>query len=477
MGNLEEFLKNKKLLDKYNKELQKFEIKKNKMTEKIDIEKFFEVMTEITQAASKMFIFECVYKLEQLLNDGVEFIDLKKDSDLGIFDYSIEQDCITLKKEDKFNSNIPFDLFLRDANAFDLLNDNPIINVLELQKYFYRLIEKGAYKSDYHKRKVFKKIFNLFKNENANIYNGETATITQRPYMLNDCSKLKSSLYQFLLSNNKKLKDSMKLNTNNKNKDEREFYLIEKIGKNNEPLSIEHISLLIALESVFMNCKEFIVNYETLFLKKSDLLHLFGENFRGDREEIFLKLIRDLSERRIDIDIIKGSKNIATGEVIEQPLKEIEGNLISFIKMRNGGGDSIYKITMPFLQDLFKRSTRNSLKSIELLKYTFKQPKKVLIAEYLSNIIFYHRKNGNKPKKISIKSILEQLGLYEEYKNMSAKDCNVYLERLKKDIDVASHMIRNVKNIKFTALSKSKIDDKSYGFTIYFKNENLEIED
>lgn len=484
MENLKEFLKNKKLLDKYNAECKEFENKKNKMNEKIDMENFFAIMTEITQAASKMFTFECIYKLEQLLNNGVEFIDLNENDNLGIFNYSITADGVQLREENKFNSNIPFDLFLKDAQSLGFLENDPKINVRELQEYFYRIIQKGIYKSEYYKKKAFKKIFCLFEEKNnnfinsSNIYHGETAIITQRPYMLNDCSKFKNGLYQFLMSERVQFKSDMKLNSNKKNNDEREFYLMKKTGKDVGALTTEHIALLIALENVFMNCKEFIQQDGTLFLKKSDLLHLFGENFRGDREKIFLNLVRDMSQGVVNVDIIRGSKDNTTGEVKQKSVGQIEGNLMSFFKMTNKEGNSIYQIQMPFLQELLKRSTRNTLKSIDLLKYTFQQPKKVLIAEYLSNIIFYHRKKkGDKPKKVAIKSILEQLGLYEEFKNMSASNCNKCLLRLKQDIEVAISTIRNVKNIKFTALSKTKIDDKSYGFTIYFKKDNLKIED
>lgn len=427
---------------------------------------FLESEAELNSINEKILAFQCLYL--------VYLIKKKSNSNE-----------IQLKDIDK-NSNLylkmiePLKETLQEIGFY--LNEETIFDTNAATKYLKRIMQKGNYspkpQGQSFKIKAMKKIFKLDSIKGSNIYQGETAIITKRPYMLNDCSKFKSGLYQFLMSNDIKFKSDMKLSNSNKNKDEREFYLMKKTGKNIEPLSIEHISLLIGLENVFMNCKEFIQDYGTLFLKKSDLLHLFGENFRGNREEIFLNLVRDLSQGIINVDIVRGSKNIETGEIVQNQVGQIEGNLISFSKMTNKEGDSIYKITMPFLQDLLKRSTRNSLKSIELLKYTFKQPKKVLIAEYLSNIIFYHRNiYGNKPKKISIKSILEQLGLYEEYKNMSAKDCNVYLDRLKKDIDVASHMIRNVKNIKFTPLSKSKIDDKSYGFTIYFKNENLEIED
>ena len=229
MENLKEFLKNKKLLDKYNAECKEFENKKNKMNEKIDMENFFAIMTEITQAASKMFTFECTYKLEQLLNNGVEFIDLNENDNLGIFNYSITADGVQLREENKFNSNIPFDLFLKDAQSLGFLENDPKINVRELQEYFYRIIQKGIYKSEYYKKKAFKKIFCLFEEKNnnfinsSNIYHGETAIITKRPYMLNDCSKFKSGLYQFLMSNDIKFKSDMKLSNSNKIKMKENF--------------------------------------------------------------------------------------------------------------------------------------------------------------------------------------------------------------------------------------------------------------
>lgn len=354
-------------------------------------------------------------------------------------------------------------------------------NLEEAKEYINRLRIKGEYKSKRYKINALKRVFNL-DNELNSVYTGDTAIIPQRPYMVNDCSKFKSSLYQFLMSDSENTKKDMELNKKSKSKklDTREFYLMEKTGKATKALSIEHIALLIGLENVYMNCEEFIQTDGTIFLKKPDLMNLFGDNFRGEREEVFLKLVRDMSQILVKVDLLNASKNLTTGEVTQTKTGEIEGNLMSFFTMTNRHGDSIYQIKMPFLEELLKRSTRNTLKSIDLLKYTFKNPETILIAEYLSNIIFYHRKsNGTTPKKISIKSVLEQLGLYEKYKNMSAKDCNVYLLRLKKNIEVAGAMIRNVKNIKFTPLSKTKIDDKSCGFTVYFKNsnnENLKIE-
>ena len=281
------------------------------------------------------------------------------------------------------------------------------------------------------------------------------------------------------MTENEKSTDYMSLNKNSKNKNlvSREFYMMTKTNEGVKSLSIEHIALLVGLENVFMNCEEHIQPDGTIFLMKSDLLKLFGDNFRGEREEIFLNLIRDMAQILVKVDIFRGEKNKITGKENANKIGKIEGNLMSFCAMTNREGNSIYQIKMPFLQELLKRSTRNTLKSIELLKYTFKQPKKVLITEYISNIVFYHRKtSGNTPKKISIKSILDQLGLYDEYKNMSAKDCNVYLIRLKKEIEIACKLIRNVKNVKFTPMSKSKIDDKSCGFTIYFAEEPLKIE-
>lgn len=370
---------------------------------------------------------------------------------------------------------------VRSAEELEIpINETTIVNMEEAIKYTDRIRAKGPYKSSHYKSKALNKVF---KSDNSsvqpNIYTGETAIIAQRPYMLNDSSKFKSSLYQFLMSNENATKADMELNKNSKNKnnDSREFYLMQKTGEEVKALTVEHIALLIGLENVFMNCNEFIQPDGTIFLKKSDLMHLFGDNFRGDREEVFLNLVRDMAQIIVKVDILTASKNLKNNKVTQESIGKIEGNLMSFFTMTNKEGDSIYQIKMPFLQELLKRSTRNTLKSIDLLKYTFKQPKKVLICEYLSNVIFYHKKfNGDIPKKIAIRGILEQLGLYEEYKNMSAKDCNVYLLRLKKDIEVAGAMIRNVKNIKFTPLSKSKIDDKTHGFTIYFKNEKSKIE-
>ena len=44
--------------------------------------------------------------------------------------------------------DIPFDLFLKDAQSLGFLENDPKINVRELQEYFYRIIQKGIYKSE-----------------------------------------------------------------------------------------------------------------------------------------------------------------------------------------------------------------------------------------------------------------------------------------------------------------------------------------
>lgn len=385
----------------------------------------------------------------------------------------------TLPIEDKFilkNMILPWSKDLRELLGEDF--DNTNFNFEEAIKYINRLKTQGEYKNKHYKIKALKKIFEH--EQPPSVSNREIAVITPRTYMINDCSAFKSSLYKFLMSEDKTAKDYMPLNKNSKNKnlDLREFYLMSKTNKGVESLSIEHIALLVGLENVFMNCEEHIQSDGTIFLMKSDLMRLFGDNFRGEREEIFLNLIRDMSQILVKVDILRAEKNKSTGKESSNKIGKIEGNLMSFFTMTNKEGDTIYQIKMPFLQELLKRSTRNTLKSIELLKYTFKQPKKVLITEYISNIVFYHRKTSrNTPKKISIKSILDQLGLYDEYKNMSAKACNEYLIRLKKDIIIACELIRNIKTVKFTPMSKSKIDDKSCGFTIYFTEKPLKIED
>lgn len=415
--------------------------------------------------------------LIQALNDAMnnELIDeIEKES----FKRNIEQYKSEIERA-KTNNALGIKQLLEilkiNDSSYLILPKDFYFDFEEFKKYMQRIIKFGEYKDSKAKEKAMDKILGIFENEG--IYDGETAIIPKRDYMINDSSKFKTSFYSFLMSGLISSKDYLQLDKKNKFKDIRNFYIYERTGKFTEALSINHISLLIALENVFISCEEYIDSEGNLFLKKADLVKLFGENFRGEREKLFLNLVRDLSQVIIEIKILHGIKHLSGKKNNEQEISElgtIEGNLMSFKKLTNSDKDYIYKIEMPFLKEVLKKSTRNTMKSIDLIKYTFQQPKNMILADYISNVLFYHSKNyGTTPKKFSVRNVLEQLGLYEEYSNMNSKDCNTYLNRLKNNIEIACKSIRNIEKVEFTKISKTLISDKSCGFTVYI-NSNLD---
>ncbi|MDY2584014.1 MAG: hypothetical protein SOW47_13570 [Clostridium perfringens] len=426
MGDLEEFLKNKKLFDKYNKELQEFEIKKNKMTEKIDIEKFFEVMTEITQAASKMFIFECVYKLEQLLNDGIELIDLKKDSDLGIFNYSMEQDDIILKKEDKFNSNIPFDLFLKDANTFELLNDNPTINVLELQKYFYRLIEKGHYKRKYYKEKAFKKIFKGNSQENVLA----PTEYKYRDTLTSDYSDRMNCLLKVLKQSGTKDKPAV-INKNG--------YSIYKIGGALDDSDIELFHYLIG-ELEEHKCETDIK------FKKSDFINNIGySSKRGSKLDNLTLSLMNLNTQSI---AISDERNDTVGKKLaKKDYKKIKGKQLIVAEFESNE-DSLYiKLTSPFSKYFREQEQFGRLLDRKIIsKFLYSNPRVLKIARELSRMLYISEQSTkSRTNKIEINydTLIKNIGESNLYKNYSNK--RVYLKRLTKDIEKAYTYIHQEK--------------------------------
>lgn len=438
MGDLKEFLKSKKLLNKYNEECKEFEIKKNKMTEKIDLDNIFTVLTEIRQTASKMFTFECVYKLEQLANDGIEFIDLAKDYDLGIFNYSIEPDGIQLKKGDKFNSNIPFDLFLKDANDLNFLNENSVINILELQKYFYRIIEKGNYKSDYHKAKVFKKILNIDDKKHS-----KTDLMVVNKEILNHDFSIRQSL----------ILDVMGEYGDNKNKviKEKNNIKLTKIGL---PCNSSEKALYDYLLG------QFVENgySETKILLNEELLKGLGvSNGRGDRFKPIKDAISTISTQFIRIDDAKANDKAtrqirkAISETGRNNIKERGAHLIDaqFIEVE---GELAIKFTIPLIKMFCSHKQYARILLGDAIKHWKQNPRIYWISKELSALSRNKRNN-----RLKVETLLKNIGEWERYKNYSDK--RKFLNRFNKDFEIAKSYVKTDKEFIYNGCSPSTLKE------------------
>ena len=112
-----------------------------------------------------------------------------------------------------------------------------------------------------------------------------------------------------------------------------------------------------------------------------------------------------------------------------------------------------------------------------MIRHVFKNPKLMLLGEKISNVCFYHRKKflskGQKvqPKSLSLQTILEYLGEYNNYINMERRKCNTYLKRLQKDIKILEDNLLPISKIDIDSFSKSSINNPSCGITIHFNDD------
>lgn len=385
-----------------------------------------------------------------------------------------KKELLTIKSlEDTNNKYILYSLSLL-VKRFTVhkleIDEETLILVSALDKYLSRLKRFGLYTDSPQgrrfERQALSKILGV--EEKPMLI---PCIIPRRDYMINDSSKFKNDFFDFLMK--KEVSEVYEYDINPRSNTDN-YYGFQKDTK--APLTIGHVALLIALESIFISCSKYVVDGE-LVLYKSDLFSLFGENFRGSREDVFCNMISFLAQVIVRIDI--GTKQISpSGFVTSSVNGKIEGNLLSYLKVTDSNTKNyVLKIKMPFIEKLLKNKTINTMKSIDMIRHVFKNPKLMLLGEKISNVCFYHRRKflskGQKiqSKSLSLQTILEYLGEYNNYINMERRKCNTYLKRLQKDIEILEDNLLSVSKIDIDSFSKSSINDPSCGITIHFNDD------